>query len=306
MNNPFVSVVMPVYNGEKYLREAIDSVLNQSFSDFEFIIINDGSTDSTESIILSYVDERIKYIKQKNFGVGSSLRIGCNLAKGKYIARMDADDICFPERFAIEIAYLQKNRATVLVSSAVRYINENGDDIGRSFPYTKNFAIKKRIESYNPICHPCVMMRRSAYELSNGYLNVQPFEDRILWLSLLKQGKLYNFRFPLLKYRILSNSISRSISLNQKKQLFAYLKAMINNNHLSKNEIDEYNRHYLKAKLKAIEGINEEELKITGIKNYSLSKNQHKIYHFLREIGIKESVIELFICTLKNYFILFK
>ena len=303
MNNPLISVVMPVYNGEKYLREAIDSVLNQSFSDFEFIIVNDGSTDSTESIILSYNDKRISYLKQNNSGVGPSLKNGCNVAKGEYIARMDADDICLPERFAIEIAYLEKNRDTILVSSAVQYINENGDDIGRSFPYTKNFAIKKRLITHNPICHPSVMMRKEAYKLSNGYLNIQPFEDHILWLSLLKHGKFYNFRFPLLRYRMLNDSVSRNISSGQKKELFAILKGMIQKNCFSGDEIKEYNKFYLEAKLKAIEVLDEEGLKNNGINKFSLSKKQHKLYQYLKEIGINESVIELLICTLKNYLI---
>ena len=99
---PAISVVMPVYNGRKYLREAIDSVLQQSFTDFEFIIVNDGSTDDSEEIILSYKDSRINYIKQKNTGVGGALRIGCNMAIGNYIARMDADDICLANRLFLE------------------------------------------------------------------------------------------------------------------------------------------------------------------------------------------------------------
>lgn len=95
-----VSVVLPAYNAELYLKEAIDSVLSQTFTDFELIILNDGSIDRTEEIILSYNDSRIVYVKnEKNLGLIGTLNKGINLAKGKYIARMDADDICLPERF---------------------------------------------------------------------------------------------------------------------------------------------------------------------------------------------------------------
>ena len=92
---------MPVYNGEKYLKECIDSVLNQTFTDFEFIIIDDGSTDNTESIIKSYTDDRIIYIKKKHDGISEALNLGIRRAIGLYIARMDADDIMYPNRLEL-------------------------------------------------------------------------------------------------------------------------------------------------------------------------------------------------------------
>ena len=108
---PIISVVMPVYNGDKYLQEAIESILNQTEGDFEFIIINDGSTDDSPALIDKYreLDSRIKVITQENKGLISSLNTGIDEAKGKYIARMDADDVSLPERFRTQLEYMEKN-----------------------------------------------------------------------------------------------------------------------------------------------------------------------------------------------------
>ncbi|HGF9542707.1 TPA: glycosyltransferase family 2 protein, partial [Acinetobacter baumannii] len=126
-----VSVVLPAYNAELYLKEAIDSVLSQTFTDFELIILNDGSIDRTEEIILSYNDSRIVYVKnEKNLGLIGTLNKGINLAKGKYIARMDADDICLPERFKKQVDFLEKNNEIDLIGTNAIKINNNGDRIG--------------------------------------------------------------------------------------------------------------------------------------------------------------------------------
>src|SRR5215212_8979259 len=105
--SPEISVILPVYNGEKFLGQAIESILGQSFPDFELIIVNDGSGDNSENIILSYTDKRVVYLKnQENSGLVSSLNRGVSVAKGKYIARMDADDISLPDRFKLQKDFL--------------------------------------------------------------------------------------------------------------------------------------------------------------------------------------------------------
>lgn len=211
-NKPLVSVVMPVYNGALYLKEAIDSILKQTFTDFEFIIVNDGSTDESEEIILSYRDLRIVYLKHENKGIGLSLQLGCQIAKGKYIARMDADDISEINRLMIQFNYLETNTDVVLVGSAVNYINEKGQVFGRSFPYTGDEALKHILFTKgSAICHPSVMMRASAYFWTGGYADLEPLEDYYLWMRLSKYGKFINFITPYLNYRVLHNSISRSI-----------------------------------------------------------------------------------------------
>ena len=205
---PRVSVVMSCYNSEKYLRPAIDSILNQTFSDFEFIIWNDGSTDSTDKIIESYTDPRIRYYYHENTGLGTALNLACKEAEGEYIARMDADDISLPDRLKKEVEFLDKNKDYVLVSSAVNYIDEDSKYIGRSFPYTWNRIIKRVIFKASLIVHPAVMYRKDAYLSSCGYMNIEGGEDRVLWGRMGDIGKYRNLSTPLLNYRILPNSLS--------------------------------------------------------------------------------------------------
>lgn len=290
-----ISVVMPVYNGEKYLNEAIDSVLNQTFKDFEFIIINDGSTDKTEEIIKGYSDKRIKYIKQENTGIGGALRKGCNIASGKYIARMDADDVCLPNRFKVQFDFLEKNKYTVLVSSSVLYIDENSRVFGRSYSTTSNRAIKNKLKrGCSAISHPSLMMRNDIYKKTVGYQDLQPLEDYCLWVNMSKYGQLRNISFPLLKYRVLSNSISRSISTDRRKELRNFIRKR--EFVLSNEDIAIFRELYANAKKEFAYKTNSETL--NGIVlNTSF---ELKIIKFFRSIGVREKLIEFVLCNLKN------
>ena len=128
MKNPKVTVLMSVYNGEKYLQEAIDSILEQTFKDFEFLIINDGSTDKTGEILESYHDLRIKIINnEKNIGLTKSLNKGLKLARGEYIARQDADDISMPERLEKEVEFLETHQDYAVVGAFAKIINKNSE-----------------------------------------------------------------------------------------------------------------------------------------------------------------------------------
>lgn len=207
-NRPIISVVMSCYNASKYLRLAIDSILAQTYSDFEFIIWNDGSTDDTEEIIQSYTDARIRYFYHTNTGLGQALSLACQEARGEYIARMDADDIALSHRLATELDFLESHRDYVLVSSAINYIDDKGEYLGRSFPYTWDSIIKSVIFTNTFIVHPAVMFRREAYLASEGYLNVFGAEDRVLWGRMRNYGKYANLPMPLLNYRLLSGSLS--------------------------------------------------------------------------------------------------
>ena len=118
MSSPMISVVMPTFNGEKFIKEAIESILNQTFNDFEFIIVNDGSIDNTEKIIQSFSDKRIVYVKkEQNSGISDTLNLGISLAKGKYIARMDDDDISIPNRFERQLEVFASDLKIIVCGS---------------------------------------------------------------------------------------------------------------------------------------------------------------------------------------------
>ena len=142
-NTPQITVLMPVYNGEKYLRQAVDSILNQTFKDFEFLIINDGSTDKTLAILQEYKNKRVKIINnKKNIGLTKSLNKGLKLAKGKYIARMDADDISLSNRLRKQIDFLDKHNKIGVLGTQMKIINNSNKIVG---------------EYKTPLCHSLIV-----------------------------------------------------------------------------------------------------------------------------------------------------
>ena len=213
MNFPAISVVLPVYNGEKFLYKAIQSILTQSFTDFELIIINDGSTDRTDAIIQSVTDTRIIYVKNEvKKGLVYSLNKGIDLAKGKYIARMDADDICLPGRFSRQISFMENHEEMAVVASTIIFINEKGQETGIWDLDKKTISssdIKKIMPFKNCIAHPSVMMR-SGYAKEFKYRRRQRnIEDYDLWLRLLNRGySIAKIEEPLLLYRMHGDSIT--------------------------------------------------------------------------------------------------
>jgi len=204
-----ISVVLPAYNAELYIKEAIDSVLAQTFTNFELIILNDGSTDKTEEIILSYQDSRIVYVKNEhNLGLIGTLNKGMALAKGKYIARMDADDICFPKRFEKQVDFLEKNEEYVICgTSAYRFHNDISGKKAFNPPITDE-NIRVRLFFNSSFIHPSVMLRTCTVKdhhlkFSNDYKYA---EDYFFWMDLLKYGKGFNLKEKLLYYRVVETS----------------------------------------------------------------------------------------------------
>jgi len=227
MSQTKISVILPVFNSRDYVREAIESVLNQSYSDFELIIINDGSTDSSSAIIESFNDKRIIYINNsKNSGLISTLNEGLKLAKGKYIARMDADDICLPDRFKRQVDALDKSDDIILVSSD--YYEMKGSDLKLSTGFSGSDEIKSTLLFAPCIAHPTVMMR---HVFSDGTLRYNPefkhTEDYKLWTELSFKGEFVNLNIPLLKYRSHGDQISAQFSslqrMNSEKIRQSYL-----------------------------------------------------------------------------------
>jgi len=187
-----VTVLMSVYNGEKYLREAIDSILKQTFKDFEFLIINDGSTDSTAEILKSYQDPRIKIINnEKNVGLTKSLNEGLKLAKGEYIARMDADDISMPERLQKQVNILERKPDLGVVGTWC-YIIDEKDNIKYEVKDDRNPVILRwKLLFDNVFVHSSVMMRKKAYEDNGGYnLELEASQDYDLWSRIAKEWQI--------------------------------------------------------------------------------------------------------------------
>lgn len=207
MKNPQVTVLLPVYNGERHLKQAIESILAQTYTDFEFLIINDGSTDRSEEIILSFNDKRINYIKNtENIRLIASLNKGLELAKGEYIARMDADDIASPDRLAQQVEYMVEHRDVVLVGSDVEVINEDGTSRYFYPNILSGATIHAALAVRNPFTHSAVMFKKQAVVELGGYSSDDYMaEDLGLWMRLAQQfgaGALANLPFVLMKYRL--------------------------------------------------------------------------------------------------------
>jgi glycosyltransferase involved in cell wall biosynthesis len=212
---PTVTVLMPVYNCELYIKEAIDSILSQTFSDFEFLIIDDASADRTVSIIKSYIDSRIKLIeKPLNTGLINSLNLGLQMAKGIYIARMDGDDISLPNRFAKQVAFLDANQDITVCGSCYTVI---GNDTTVQLPEHHD-AIKLAFLKGNCMAHSSIMMRKQSKDaLPIVYdSSKETAEDFDLWVRLALQGSLlYNLQEVLFQYRMHNSQVSNRQNLKQ-------------------------------------------------------------------------------------------
>lgn len=244
MNRPLISVIMPVYNGELFVREAIDSILSQTYSNFELIIINDGSTDKTDSIIRSYSDPRIRYIiNETNLRLIATLNKGLDLAIGDFIARMDADDVAIPSRFADQLVYINKMNCDV-VASSYQAIDENGKHIGNKWNFE---ASTKELNFYfcfsNPLPHPTIFAKASIFKCYRYENNEQSLhvEDTDLWLRMLKNGVQFALDSKkLLLYRRSSTNVTivhySESTANQIKQTQLWQQYLLGRN-ISKTSI---------------------------------------------------------------------
>lgn len=226
MNSPSISIILPAFNSEAFIAEAIRSLLSQTFTDFELIIINDGSTDRTEEIILSFSDPRIHYHRnQKNSGLICTLNKAIDLAKGKYIARMDADDICIPERLSIQKNFLDQNVDIAAVAAPVIFIDRAGKETG-VWELDRQTLLPARIKKVMPyencIAHPSVMIRGVVLKEFRYKDYQKNIEDYDLWLRLLNRGyAIGKTGMPLLLYRVHEASITGT-SLKKKNFFFKH------------------------------------------------------------------------------------
>jgi glycosyltransferase involved in cell wall biosynthesis len=207
---PLISVVMPVYNCGRYVAQAVESILAQTLADFEFVVIDDGSTDKTSKVLRRYAarDPRIRIVSRPNRGLVASLNEGLALALGEFIARMDGDDIALPSRFERQVAFLRQHPDIVCVGSAVLEIDEVGRELVVSPQPLDDETIQElSLKGLPKIWHPTAMMRREAVHSIGGYRPGMCLgEDLDLWLRLGEHGRLANLEEYLLLYRIHSES----------------------------------------------------------------------------------------------------
>src|SRR5688572_11820056 len=189
--SPVVSVIMPVYNCSEYVHDAIESILGQTFTDFELIIIDDASTDNTKQVVKSFADPRINLIeKSDNSGLSSSLNMGIDIAKGEFIARMDGDDISLPERLQKQVEFLRVNPKVILCGSWFQIIPGN---YTIEHPLTDE-EIRIAFLDYCAIGHPTVMFNGSLLRSSGLKYNqaIEHAEDYDLWTRMIQHGRMAN------------------------------------------------------------------------------------------------------------------
>jgi glycosyltransferase involved in cell wall biosynthesis len=222
---PKVSVLMPVYNNAQYLAAAVESILAQTFAEFEFIIIDDGSTDASGKILEQYAaqDDRIQLIRRANLGIAKTRNQLLEQASAELVAIMDGDDIALPDRFARQVDFLQAHPKVVCVGSAIDWIDEGDRYLGHcDMPESDAEIQSLLVGGISMLHHPCTMARRSALLQVGGYDETMIASiDLDLWLRLGEVGKLANLPETLLHYRLHSKSITHKRQQRQADDAYA-------------------------------------------------------------------------------------
>jgi len=208
---PELTVLMPVYNGAAYLQEAIDSVLGQTYEDFELLVVDDGSTDETPVILDRLRDPRVRVLRSpERLRLSGALNFGWESSRGDFIARMDADDVCRPERFARQMDFLKKNDKIGVCGTAIRRFGAGGNDVVR---YPLDGESVRAFALFNtPFSHPSVILRRDFFDRFSLRFNgdYYPTEDYDLWTRALQHFPGANLREPLLDYRVHPESMTQA------------------------------------------------------------------------------------------------
>lgn len=236
---PIISVVLPSYNSRLFIKETIESILNQSFTNFELIIINDGSTDNSLSVINSFQDKRIVILDQENKGLAFSLNRGIKHSRGKYILRIDSDDLCMIDRFEKQFKFMESHPNIGVLGSAVTYIDDDGKEISRSFPIIWSFLFPFAFKYSNQIAHPSAIIRAEILQKHGLYSEIvgSYIEDYHLWFKLIRHGvKFKNLSEPLIKYRLLDTSISSSFVINKGNETI--VNSILNSDNPSPDDVE--------------------------------------------------------------------
>ena len=234
-----ISVILPVFNAASKLHASIDSVLNQTFCDFELIIVDDGSVDDSLSVIELFKDSRIRVLRlDKNHGLIYALNIAINLAIGKYLVRMDADDVCASNRFDVLFSFMEKNSSVDVCGSYVTRFSD--ESVGKLMSYPiSDVAIKAEMVFGSPLAHPAVIMRRSALvRYLPLYEEFKHAEDYALWVKLSDFVEFSNVPISLLYYRIHDSSVSKKHSSVQKRSRLSVWKSILSKMECSSSDSD--------------------------------------------------------------------
>ena len=225
---PAVTVLMAVHNAAPFLKEAIDSILDQTFQDFEFLVVNDGSTDTTDAILSSYTDPRLRVIRlAENVGLAAALNVGISESRCDLIARMDGDDVCDPRRLELQVVFLRECPDVLLLGTGFFRTDVDGRIFERVQYPTDDAVLQERLLAGSQFCHPSVMMRTPVVRLLGGYraLAGGAAQDYDLWLRIAEQGQIANLPDVLLRYRIHEGqvSVSKLVRQRQAAQLYKTL-----------------------------------------------------------------------------------
>lgn len=209
-NKPAITVLMPAYNAAAYIAEAITSVLQQTFTDFELLIVNDGSTDNTTEVIRSFNDSRIILINRNNGGVAEALNTGLKHARAQYIARFDADDICHPKRLEVQYDFMVSNPQYHILGSAADYVDMYGNYVFNYQPPAHSDEHLQLLDhTLCPFIHSTVFYKKEVVVAAGGYNKYAlGFEDHLLWRNIAKSGKVFNFSQSLIKVRLNPESVT--------------------------------------------------------------------------------------------------
>lgn len=239
-----ITVLMPVYNGEKYLAQAMQSILDQTFENFELLIIDDGSTDRTPEIIKEFIDPRIRVVNnEKNIGLIATLNKGIGLAGTRYIARMDCDDWCVPERLAKQWSFMENNRDVGICGSWVKVIRESGEQMW-AYPVT-NEDIRCRMLFASTLAHPSVIIRRAMLaehhlEYAADYIYAEDYE---LWSRCMDYFSLANIPEPLINYRLHESGTAALHADDQRQTVRKIQRAMLKKIGIEASD-DQLDLHY--------------------------------------------------------------
>lgn len=220
MNQPKLTVLMSVKNGEPFVRETVQSVLSQTYADFRFLIIDNASKDNTRAIIEGFGDPRIELVAlPEDMGQTGALNLGLARAESEYVARLDADDVCMPERLARQVAFLDANPQIALVGTQARFIDRNGALLGHVTEFPEGHGdIVGYMPITNPIVHPSVMFRLAAVRDVGGYDgSISYAQDLALWIALAEKYRLANLPDALLKLRVHPGQETRNVSLGVRR-----------------------------------------------------------------------------------------